>query len=181
MNNICQSCKKARATVHLTEIDPDNNQPHEMHLCEQCASNSAPAHKPQAASQPAKFTTSLISINMQSTKPRSGARRLVCSTCGMSLQEFRLKGRFGCPHCYEVFEDNLASLLEKVHGANKYVGPSPAAAPRPKQAVIAFEQELLDLKRRLGKAVKAENYEEAARIRDRIQEVERSLAESRDE
>jgi len=180
MNNICQYCKKARATVHLTEIDPDSNEPHEMHLCEECARDSGGIQKPPPPPKVStiSFTTSIVGL---AGKAGSGASssKIVCPDCGMTNQEFRLKGRFGCVGCYDVFEESLVALLEKVHGATQYVGPEPVSAEGSRTAA-AMEQELVDLRRRMNRLVKNENYEEAAHLRDQIVELEQQLLEPGD-
>lgn len=180
MNNICQKCKKARATVHLTEIDTENNRPQQMHLCDACArESSAPPKPPQG--QALTFSAMLSSLQEKSPGGKPGGLKLVCPECGMSYQEFRVKGRFGCLSCYDAFGENLRLLLEKVHGASQYVGPLPSGKSAGARSSAALEQELVDLRRRLNRVVKDEDYEEAARIRDRIAAVEQSLQEPRHE
>lgn len=185
MNNICQNCKKARATVHLTEIDPDSHEPHEMHLCEECARDSGgPPKKPEPPHQSAiSFTTSIIGLGgagSPAVGSRSTPSKIVCPECGMTNQEFRLKGRFGCLGCYGVFEESLLALLEKVHGATQHVGPGPKAVGEVRRSSAAMEQELIDLRRRMLRLVKSEEYEEAARLRDQIDALEKQLLEAGD-
>lgn len=176
--NTCQNCKKARATVHLTEIDPENASPQETHLCEACARDTgASTTKPSSVST-LQLTTTLISLQ-EKVRARGMSRTVVCDECGMTFQEFRVKGRLGCCRCYEVFEEGLAPLLEKVHGSSHYVGPEPGVGSRRERTATALEQELLELRRRLPRAVKDEDYEQAARIRDRIRELEALLMEGR--
>lgn len=186
MNNICQNCKKARATVHLTEIDPDSHEPHEMHLCEECARESGGMQKkpePKKLGGSVSFTTSIIGLGghgQSSIGSRSTPSKIVCPECGMTNQEFRLKGRFGCMACYGVFEESLLALLEKVHGATQHVGPGPKAHGEERRSAAAMEQELVDLRRRMQRMVKSEEYEEAARLRDRIDALEKQLLEPGD-
>ncbi|MFH0944776.1 MAG: UvrB/UvrC motif-containing protein [Planctomycetota bacterium] len=185
MNNICQNCKKARATVHLTEIDPDSHEPHEMHLCEECARDSGgPQKKPVPLQEGTiSFTTSIIGLGgagPAAIGSRSAPSKIVCPECGMTNQEFRMKGRFGCLGCYGVFEENLLALLEKVHGATQYVGPAPKLVGEARRSAAAMEQELVDLRRRMKRLVKSEEYEEAARLRDQIDTLEKQLLESGD-
>lgn len=182
MSNICQNCKQQRATVHLTEIDTQSNEPHEMHLCESCARETG------ATGAPTQFVTHVTVADLASStlsggtgksESRKGAqKRTTCGHCGMSYQEFRVKGRFGCAHCYDAFEEGLVNLLEKVHGASQYVGDYPTGVEPTPRTHAALETELADLRRRLGLVIKNEEYEEAARVRDRIQELERLLAET---
>jgi protein arginine kinase activator len=182
MSNICQNCKQQRATVHLTEIDSESNEPHEMHLCESCARESGATSMPSSAAFVKDAITAFASNALSGLAEKqdvrkSAARRATCSKCGMSYQEFRIKGRFGCADCYDAFEEGLITLLEKVHGANQYVGDYPPGVAATSRTHAAIDQELIDLRRRLDLVVKNEQYEEAARVRDRIQELERLRTE----
>lgn len=175
MNNVCQNCKKTRATVHLTEIDPDNNQPHEMHLCEDCARESGSAQQ-DVQTPTISFTTSVVGLPDKLGKG-SSTSFAPCPECEMTYQEFRVKGRFGCARCYDAFEKGLLPLLERIHGATQYVGRVPAGQDAITGTTASLTQELVDLRRRMGRLVKSEEYEEAARLRDRIEEVEQILSE----
>ena len=58
----------------------------------------------------------------------SGSDKAVsCPSCGMSYEEFRKVGRFGCAACYAAFAPHLSRLLKRVHGATRHTGRSPAA------------------------------------------------------
>ena len=82
--------------------------------------------------------------------------------------EFRSDGRLGCPADYEVFRAGLLPILQRIHRATRHVGKVPRRLPRAKGAQL----ELAQLRRKLQQAVTEEAYEEAARIRDRIKEIE---------
>ncbi len=179
MNNPCQKCKKQRATVLVTEIDVETNKPREMHLCEACLAESALPKKPAVGVPAVTFATTILAMPDAGAKTKSG-RRITCPNCGMTVQEFRLKGRFGCEQCYTSFAESLIPLLEKVHGASQHVGVGPVGTKPKKQSQATIERELLELRRRLNRVVKEEDYEEAARLRDRIQAVERQISQAVD-
>ena len=88
----------------------------------------------------------------------------------MKFVEFRNHGRLGCPHDYDSFKEELLPLLESVHGDAKHAGKTPRRLPRAKAGQI----ELTQLRRKLQQFVNEEKYEEAARTRDRIKELEES-------
>ena len=88
----------------------------------------------------------------------------------MTFLEFRNHGRFGCPHDYDAFKSDLLPLMESVHGEVRHTGKTPRRAPRAKTA----QAELAQLRQQLQSLVNEENYEEAARIRDRIKQLEES-------
>lgn len=95
-----------------------------------------------------------------------------CPDCGITLSEFRAKGRFGCPRDYEVFAEHLDPLLERIHDVQpaKHQGRLPASAGR--IDVVEKRLSLTDLRTRLTAAVAEENYEQAAKLRDQINELE---------
>lgn len=163
---LCENCNKNVATVHLVEII--NQEKKEVNLCENCAQEAGlPFSKPTIS------VSDLFGL-VEAGLAKAGRHRdteAECPQCGMTLREFRVKGRLGCPNDYEIFRSQLEGLLEKIHGAFLHVGKRPksegALAKREKSS------ELETLRERLGKAVEEEEYEEAARLRDRISELEK--------
>ncbi len=158
MSEKCQRCQKHAATVHLTEI-LENQERRETHLCEQCA----------AQQEGPLETMGLLSSAFTPATASGDPGGLRCSACGLGYMEFRSRGRLGCPHCYEVFRSSLEPLLEKIHGGTQHVGKAPdesSAVDRSR------ERRLVELRRELQTAVREERYEEAARLRDRLQRCE---------
>jgi protein arginine kinase activator len=154
----CQRCPK-QATLHITEVLGDERF-EEVHLCEDCAKKYLyePQQKKLAQSGPSAV------VDADEDAP-AGAR---CPACGLTFVEFRNHGRFGCAHDYDAFKAELLSLMESVHGDTRHAGKTPRRAPRTKTA----QAELTQLRRQLQELVNDENYEEAARIRDRIKNLE---------
>ena len=91
-----------------------------------------------------------------------------CGSCGFDYSDFKRLGRLGCPECYRAFEKQLLPLLRQLHGSTQHRGKSPAEI----EPTVLINQELVELKEELSRAVQKEQYEEAARIRDRIKELE---------
>lgn len=158
---ICQSCQQNPSTIHYTEIREGSKS--ELHLCESCAQAQGVTSGPVPAGLPAM----LKALAKPATAPGAPAPR--CPSCGISFAEFREKGRLGCPQDYEFFREQLDPLLEKIHGRNRHVG----RLPRGTDAEASRRaDELLRLRRELQQAVQAEQYEGAARLRDRIRQLE---------
>jgi protein arginine kinase activator len=158
----CQKCTKA-ATLHITEILGEERI-EELHLCEECA------HKYLNDSQEAKLSGDKPALPASAALEESGALNRTCSICGIKFIEFRNSGRLGCPHDYQEFHDELVPLLENVHGETKHCGKVPRRLPENKRA----ESELVQLRKQLSHAVNSEAYEEAARLRDKIKQIEAS-------
>jgi len=194
---ICQNCLKNAATVHVTEIatpaapaaeagasqEPGAApQVSEQHLCEICAQTLDLPHAP--ALQKAQLDIwKLLQITAKQTRRKGGP---TCPGCGLQLEEFRRKGRLGCPRCYEAFAAHLGELFERVHGARQHVGRLPGAfaagvadetTVEGEAGVEAHvdrdrERRLVDLRKKLEVAIKEEAYESAARLRDELKQLE---------
>ncbi len=160
---VCDNCRKNVATVHLTEIK--KGQSEEVHLCEKCARELRVPHKPPVS------VNDLLGAFME--KAESGESSSIpetaaCEECGLTFDEFRKNPRFGCANDYKVFGRRLVVLLEKIHGSSKYIGKVPSF----QDGQPVFLRELVALRQKLKKAIKEEAYEQAASIRDRINELE---------
>ncbi|MFH1199012.1 MAG: UvrB/UvrC motif-containing protein [Candidatus Omnitrophota bacterium] len=169
---LCNSCNKNPATVHLTEIV--DSQMTELHLCEECA-------RQKSAQMESQFGLSeLLAGLAEFGKPASGKDiqqqvNIKCPVCGLTYADFKKIGRLGCGNCYEAFKRYLAPLLKRIHGSSQHVGKSPSklgAALTVKAKSITSVPDLQDLKFRLQKAIESEAFEEAAKLRDQIKELE---------
>lgn len=168
----CQSCQKNPATVHVTEVidasgqagEPAARNFIEQHLCEICAQTMDLPHMP-AVKKTVADIWKLLQLSAQQTRKKGGP---VCSGCGMSLDEFRKKGRLGCAKDYEIFGAHIGELLERVHGAREHLGRVPGTS----ESELAHLQRLSELRRQLEVAIRDEAYENAARLRDEIRAID---------
>jgi len=158
----CDKCDRP-ATVHLTEIV--DGQKTEKHLCEVCASAEG------ITVQPSIPISQLLEDFVMQSQQAKQLGDLTCDHCGMTFLEFRQHGLLGCSHDYEAFGEALEPLLARAQeGAVTHVGKVPSRAGGEE----VRQNRLLQLRSRLQKAIRAEAYEEAARLRDQIQELEGS-------
>ena len=157
----CQKCHN-QATLHITEILSED-QFEELHLCEQCANKYL--YEPQQKAAAGKAGGEHVRETEESL-----FNQHECPICGIKFVEFRNSGRLGCPNDYQEFREELLPLLENIHGETKHCGKTPRRLPQSKQT----QSELIQLRGRLKQAVLKEDYEEAARIRDRIRQIEES-------
>ena len=159
---VCELCKQAQATVHLTEIV--NEQMAELHLCEACANQ-------KGAQMESHFgLADLLGglADFGKTPEPEEVSKEVCANCGMTYEDFRKVGRLGCAECYTAFKRGVGSLLKRIHGSTHHLGKSPARVVKPAKT----KGELLELRRRLEQAIEMEEFEEAARLRDAIRRLE---------
>ncbi|MDZ4773149.1 MAG: UvrB/UvrC motif-containing protein [Planctomycetota bacterium] len=173
---ICQNCLKNAATVHVTEIVHETvleSTPAvapskegtitEQHLCDVCAQSMDLPHS--AATKKSQADIWKLLQLSKTTQRKSGA---TCPSCGMTLDEFRKKGRLGCAKDYEVFAAHIGDLLERVHGARTHVGRIPGSS----EAELDRMKRLVELRSRLDVAIREEAYESAARLRDELKALE---------
>lgn len=174
---ICQKCQKNPATVHSTELEPNGQGGYshqERHLCELCAASLDLPHAP-ATKKSAQDIWKLLQLSANQARKRAGP---ACPQCGMTLEEFRKKGRLGCAHDYRIFAEHLGELLERIHGAQTHTGRRPAHAGQaaepevPEQAKREREERIQHLRAELENAIRKEAYESAARLRDELKAIE---------
>lgn len=161
----CDNCANP-ATVHLTEIR--SGKKIEKHLCEKCAAATEgfPAAKTHTPIN--ELLTNFVLAHSGGQKETTTA----CPTCGLTWAEFRQGGLLGCENDYAVFEKDLTPLVQRAHdGATHHTGKSPARRGGPatpsRKAV-----DLTKLRKELARAVDAEDYEKAAKLRDQIRQAE---------
>jgi protein arginine kinase activator len=160
---LCERCKKAQATFHITNIDR-NSEKVERHLCERCSLEEGLV--PQKAAPTSEILESFIT-HMKLGK--LSVENLICDECSLSYVEFRNQGPLGCPHDYDAFREALHPLIQRAHdGATHHVGKTPRSMAKPRVP----EQEIQKLRRQMDDAVTAEDYERAAQLRDRIRKLE---------
>jgi protein arginine kinase activator len=166
---LCEYCNKSEATVHVTEIDHKDGvqQTRERHLCEVCAQG---LELPHGGSTKKTMADIWKLLQVSATKMKR-VPSVTCPECGMTLEEFRRRGRLGCPKDYEVFAEAIGALLERVQGAREHIGRLPGVD----DAAVARLQRMAELKRELDTAVGEEAYEEAARLRDEIISLEAAV------
>jgi len=161
---LCDHCSKKKATVHLTEIIDE--QISEMHLCEDCAREKSVKMEQQFG------LADLLAGLSDFGKHIKGAEsvNIKCSSCGMTYDEFRKFGRLGCSQCYESFQTYLNTLLKKIHGSNHHLGKSPKGVSKlPKKKT----ENIQELKKQLVNAIQIEDFELAAKLRDKIKDLEK--------
>lgn len=122
----CHVCKTNDAHVHVIDVSgPDESTDsgyayQEQDICDECAARMDLPSVPTKA----VFGSEIWKL-LESAKRRHDSGGVTCPHCGMTLAEFRAKGRLGCPHDYEVFREHLDPLLQRIHNASAHVGRIP--------------------------------------------------------
>jgi len=146
----------------------------EVHICEGCAEEKGTEFKTYF-----NFGDLLANVpGLEDLLESSGKKTpLLCKTCGMSYEEFGKNGRLGCADCYEAFRKPLAAVIKQVQRAGYHVGKKPSKITKNVRNV----HDLRQLQERLRKSVETEAFEEAARLRDEIKQMEDKLKKGKKE
>lgn len=163
---VCDICGKNEATVHLTEII--NNEVTKLHLCEECAREKASEMEEHFGL--AELLAGLADFGVQLESDET--TKVKCHSCGFTFMDFKKVGRLGCGECYETFKKSLTPLLRRIHGSDQHYGKAPSKA----QKGAKVRDDIQELKTRLQKAIQMEEFEEAARLRDQIKELEKKMS-----
>lgn len=173
---LCEKCKMNEATTYIkTNVNGDI---HEYHLCPDCA---AELRNSGAFGTMFDFDSVFSPMNGfdlvsgMLTSPFSGFGNMPgigagkrCAICGSDFSSIAKSGKAGCPNCYKEFRSRLAPTIKKIHGNTVHCG---------KHSKVTVEQsnenEIASLKKQLDEAVKSENYELAAELRDKIKAMEK--------
>ena len=159
---LCKKCGKYTATTHIKTVI--NGQVAEQNLCGYCAAKSG-----YVGLTSDNFANLMTSMLTKSIQLNSNITSLRCNMCGATFTDIAESGKVGCADCYKAFYEELLPYLKRIHGSSKHTGKSSNA----KQLAVACKNNTIDdLKSKLALLVASENYEEAARVRDKIKKME---------
>ena len=163
---LCESCKKRNANLHYTKII--NGKVEELHLCETCAIENQEFDFDKPFSIHKLFAG--LFENIQHA-PEEKINDIKCSNCGLTFSKFQKTGKFGCANCYEDFAEVLQPIIIGIHGHNNHKGK----IPKKTSPNIILKKEVEELMLKLEDAVKKEEFEKAAVIRDEIKKIKDKL------
>ncbi len=167
---LCQNCGKRPAAVHFTQVI--NSRKVELYLCEQCAreKNAFSINVPMDIGN---FFAGVTGIPAKITYANKKESRSVCKGCGENLEQFRKTGKMGCSKCYELYGDMIKPLLKRIHGSVEHTGKAPGKISES----MRLTKEIGNLRKQLEDAVKREDYEKAAQLRDQIKDMNKKRDE----
>ncbi len=177
----CEKCGVNEATIHMKNIINGNVSEH--HLCEECAKKDDEIDFDGFEKDFSLETLmgdlmedfNSAEIGNQKSNIKKNEKR--CSVCGMSYPEFRKCGQLGCDHCYETFRPELDRIIKKINGSSKHLGKIPGKFASDSKKTEKGASDIESKRIELENAVKDENYERAAVLRDEIKELEESRKE----
>ena len=166
----CEFCDQNNATIHLTQVV--NGSMKKLNLCQSCAEKNG-----IDLNSPISITDVLMGIDKKWTRGESsdsvGEYDLACSRCQMTRAEFKKQARLGCPECYHAFLAELNTIAQAMHHSRQHVGKIPAREGNE----VKLSAQITRLQREIDLAIKKEEYETAASLRDEVRKL-KSLMEN---
>lgn len=89
-----------------------------------------------------------------------------CKRCGTTLSDFTKNGNLGCSECFDTFNNVIDRALINVQGTNRTKKIKEVEGKKENK-----KSKKEELEEALKKAIEKEEYEEAAKIRDQIKEL----------
>lgn len=148
---MCEICGKEEGRIKYTKVI--NGEKVEFYICEKCAKK--------------KGFLYLISHSKKDGEKREKeevGRDVECPFCGWKLDDVEKKSKLGCPQCYNIFRPYIITLVAELHGGEKHVGKEPILDKRK----LNLKKRIREVKKALDDAIKKEEYELAAELRDKI-------------
>jgi protein arginine kinase activator len=177
---ICDFCKKNKATIHLIRVQNDNVE--KVNICAECAEDFTFFSEDDFYKDLTKILYKIFKADegqpngireLKNLKNLEIRKNRACSFCGMDLKNIKKLGKMGCPNCYREFKNILLPIIKAIHKNIEHRGKIPENTTRQ----IKLEKSIRDLRNRLKREIFVENFEEAARIRDEIRQLEKNIYE----
>ena len=160
--NFCSKCKSENPT-HFFRCYGGGGQVFEKALCSECIEKMDGAPIALIADDLICVSSNVTQFTKEQMKEIADVE---CLNCHTTLDDVNRVGWFGCEVCYETFGELLnmadAQIENNVQDKSDLVGTFNDTVSEGKVEV---------LKRRMETAVASENYEEAGRLRDEINEI----------
>ena len=158
---MCDECGIRPATIRITTIV--NGEKRDRNLCSECMANSQ-RFKKDFSNLAGHLNGLLDALKSGASKSEEPIPEIECSRCGTTYEQYRKSGLVGCAQCYSDFREPLQAMMSRVHGHTQHVGRIPGGADQQ----LSMKLKLEKLRQELKQAIRQEEYETAAILRDQI-------------
>ena len=174
---LCQKCKQRQANTHVKQVI--NGELTEMELCPECASKLGFDTGFADFLDIGSMMSSLLGAPLSTALAREDA----CPRCGSTFSQISKSGKVGCSACYDTFFDRLLPTIKRIHGNTVHTGKRLRTArlqsgETPAPAVEKTDENSIEeLTKQLSNAIKTQEFELAAQLRDKINELKAQKGE----
>ena len=178
---ICDNCRKNEANIHLIQLN-NSGEVKKFDLCKDCVKDLSFLAEEEIAGGEFKNSANILAIDLGffaendsfdlfnhiNSESKENRR---CQFCNISLSAIKKIGRVGCPRCYEEFKEELNPLIKLIQSGVEHKGKVPLNCNKR----LKIEKKIKDLKFMLEEQIIIENFEEAAKLRDKISYLQKKL------
>ncbi len=173
----CDFCNNNEATIYLIKIQ--GKMVERINICDECTKKFSFLSYKNFYDDLAEILYKFFDTGGKTISNRvkkiwgnlNYRRNLKCSNCGIDLKTIKKTGLVGCSNCYREFRDVLLPLIKNVQGSLENKGKIPVNT----SSKIRVEKSIRSLKNKLQNEIIIENFEEAAKIRDKIKKLEKDI------
>ncbi len=167
-------CDKCGAPNVITKIVIQGEKDaEELNLCAACFQKFIKDHPEIKNGQMGKSlndfllgTLNLVNSDINKTQPHTHKPHehmiKTCASCGTTLDRVAKSNRVGCADCYDVFAEEIDDILYEEIGNNRQTLD---------YDIQTNEEKIIILEEKLNSAVKDEEYELAALLRDELKKI----------
>ena len=134
-----------------------------------------------------KLLSGLLGVDEEHKEQKT--HQVICPTCRTTYEEFIKNSRFGCLDCYGVFDLLISENIKQLQGSDTHKGKHPRYHSGQESRSFSLDdlsedgaggsidvkEQLRILDARLHEAIAREEYEAAARYRDKIRELKEGI------
>ena len=182
----CELCKEADAATVLHRKKEDGSV-EELYVCKGCAAKAksgrtkspskdeapAPDVSVENDGEPPPFVKNFVEAALGLVEGLAGQERgkKTCPGCGRSWEQIKEERRVGCPRCYRTFAESIRDEFLKGAYGHMHIGEMPKG--------VTGKDSRPYLERELKAAVKRQQFEKAAKLRRRLDELDGAGAEEK--
>lgn len=174
---LCQKCKQKQANTHIKQVI--NGDLTEMDLCSECAAKLGFESSFSDFLDIGSMMSSFLGAPMSTALAREDA----CPRCGATFSQISKSGKVGCSACYDTFFDRLLPTIKRIHGNTVHTGKRLRTArlesgdTSEQLRERSDENKIEELSKQLTNAIKTQEFELAAQLRDKINELKAQKGE----
>ena len=163
---LCDLCKKNPAAIHIEKHNGEKKT--QLKVCCECAGIEGLTPENLNGESLQKLINGIYSMHNQNASK--------CLTCDTDSETFERTGKVGCPDCYTYLSQNINIQSWQKTPHCKHIGKTPYNYTI-KPSVIENDEEAIDvLEQKLVFCISEEDYEKAAILRDRIEEMKKAIS-----